>query len=117
MPVIGDPFSCGFDGRRFVTLELFRGLAQRNNGRKTSYFDGVRRRNVLRDNSATPGCVEAPTTISPPPGGEDRAAVGRRISLGVERFGSGRADVRRVIVERAARSIRQDIAQGAKRAT
>jgi hypothetical protein len=40
MPVIGAAFSCGTDGRRFVKLELFRGLAQRNNGRKTSYFDG-----------------------------------------------------------------------------
>src|SRR5882762_6324900 len=59
MPVIGGAFSGGFDRRRFVTLELFRGLAQRNKGRKTSYFDGPIRPDERRDNPGTPPEVEA----------------------------------------------------------
>jgi hypothetical protein len=43
MPVIGVTFSrgCSDGARGFVDLELFVGLAQRNRGRKTTYFDAV----------------------------------------------------------------------------
>src|SRR5580704_11418075 len=42
MPVIGRDLSPRHRmGRRFGTLELFRGLAQRTKGRKTSYLDAV----------------------------------------------------------------------------
>jgi hypothetical protein len=51
MPVIGGAFSCGFDRHRFVTLELFRGLAQRNKGRKTSYLDGPARPQMRREDA------------------------------------------------------------------
>src|ERR1700730_16217979 len=40
MPVIGGAFSCGFSHPQIRKWEQFRGLAQRNKGRKTSYFDG-----------------------------------------------------------------------------
>src|SRR5258708_40327232 len=44
MPVIGATFSrgCSDGARGFADLELFFGLAQRNRGRKTTYFDAVR---------------------------------------------------------------------------
>src|ERR1700730_8146792 len=58
MPVIGGAFSDGLDRRRFVTLELFRGLAQRNKGRKTSYFDGPARPCEGRDNPGRPPEIE-----------------------------------------------------------
>jgi hypothetical protein len=60
MPVIGGAFSGGVDRRRFVTLELFRGLAQRNKGRKTSYVDGVRRPRMRRENSGTGSASRPP---------------------------------------------------------
>jgi hypothetical protein len=43
MPVIGATFSrgCSDGDRGFADLELFFGLAQRNRGRKTTYFDAV----------------------------------------------------------------------------
>src|SRR6266478_6418644 len=58
MPVIGGAFSGGLDRRRFVTLELFRGLAQRNKGRKTSYLDGPAQPYARRDNPERPPGVE-----------------------------------------------------------
>src|SRR5713101_8640999 len=59
MPVIGGAFSGGFDRRRFATLELFRGLAQRNKGGKTSYLDAPARPQMRRDNSGRTPEVEA----------------------------------------------------------
>jgi hypothetical protein len=42
MPVIGyDLFSAVFGNPQIRSLELFRGLAQRTKGRKTSYLDGA----------------------------------------------------------------------------
>src|ERR1700682_6691683 len=58
MPVIGGAFSGVWDRRRFFTLELFRGLAQRNKGRKTSYFDGPARPHKRRDTPGRPPEVE-----------------------------------------------------------
>jgi hypothetical protein len=38
MPVIGVPFSCGYGRPQIRYIGIIRGLAQRNKGRKTSYF-------------------------------------------------------------------------------
>jgi hypothetical protein len=40
MPVIGVPFSCGYGRPQIRYIGIIRGLAQRNNARKTSYFYG-----------------------------------------------------------------------------
>jgi hypothetical protein len=39
MPFIGETFSCGCLCPQIRELQWFRGLAQRNKGRKTSYID------------------------------------------------------------------------------
>src|SRR6266705_5321224 len=75
MPVIGGTFSGGFDRRRFATLELFRGLAQRNKGRKTSYFDAPARPQMRRDN---PGRT---------PEAEARSFFSAQVFFRVEHFG------------------------------
>jgi hypothetical protein len=47
-------------GRRFVDLELLRGLAQRNRGRKTSYFDAISQRGKTPDAASTGISVAKP---------------------------------------------------------
>ena len=39
MPVIGVPSSCGYEWPQIRYIGIIRGLAQRNKGRKTSYFE------------------------------------------------------------------------------
>jgi hypothetical protein len=52
MPFIGDAFNPAgplVASRIRCTVELFRGLAQRNKGRKTSYFEEYFLKNTDRD--------------------------------------------------------------------
>jgi hypothetical protein len=63
MPVIGGAFSCGFGGPQIRYIGIIRGLAQRNKGRKTSYFDGSRRSHMRRDNPGRHVAVASPATI------------------------------------------------------
>jgi hypothetical protein len=75
MPDIGGAFSGGLDRRRFVTLELCRGLAQRNKARKTSYFDAPSGPLTLR---------ESPNTSLPGASGR-RAVRYPQVSSGIDR--------------------------------
>jgi len=51
-------------------LKLFCGLAQRNKGRKTTYFDGSGRSHARRENSGTPATSGADDAIPSFAGGE-----------------------------------------------
>lgn len=73
MPVIGATFSrgCSDGARGFADLELFFGLAQRNRGRKTTYFDAVHGTGKLKayvDPASASGawCAEEPFVFEPP---------------------------------------------------
>jgi hypothetical protein len=52
MPVIGVPFSCGYGRPQIRYIGIIRGLAQRNKGRKTSYFYGASHPHGRRENSS-----------------------------------------------------------------
>jgi len=52
MPVIGVPFSCGYGRPQIRYIGIIRGLAQRNKGRKTSYFYGSAHPRGKRENSS-----------------------------------------------------------------
>jgi hypothetical protein len=58
MPFIGDAFFRAAVSRLRIrcTVELFRGLAQRNKGRKTSYFEGYfpKNRTAIRKEAVSP---------------------------------------------------------------
>jgi hypothetical protein len=59
MPVIGVPFSCGYGRPQIRYIGIIRGLAQRNKGRKTSYFYSSAHLHGGRENSGTPAGASA----------------------------------------------------------